>query len=366
MSFDIYRIRVCGAALLSLAIISCGGGSSNDTTPVTATPTFSVAGGPYTSAQSVSLADSTSGAIIYYTLNGTTPTSTVSATNFQYSSAITVGASTIIEAIAVAPSHSASTVAGAAYTIGPAAAAAGIWVGNDSEATAEEVLGFVTATGESIFIRGGANNNDVVFTGSATVTSGTAFSIAALDGATNFPYAFPNSSTSGTGSLSFALDAQVSLNGPLTFSAGGTPYDSTWTFQYSTISLIGSSVPAIAGSYTDPNTGSNSTTADALTGATITLSSAGVITSSGATSGCTLGGGTPSTISTGDITTNLYEVSLTFSGCTGTWVDLNGVTFTGLAVYNNSISPAQIVLGATGLGGGASPYGLVLAFNAAS
>src|SRR5580693_527043 len=179
MSFDIHRFRVCGAAVLSLAIISCGGGSSNNTTPVTAQPTFSVTSGGYTAAQSVTLSDATSGAVIYYTLDGTTPTTTVSATNFQYSSAIAVSASTIIEAIALAPSHSASTVAGAGYTIGPAAQAAGIWVGNDSEATSEEVLGFVTATGESIFLRNGTDNNIAVFSGNATVTGGTAFSITA-------------------------------------------------------------------------------------------------------------------------------------------------------------------------------------------
>ena len=39
-----------------------------------ANPTFSPAPGSYTSAQSVTLADSTAGAVIYYTTNGTTPT----------------------------------------------------------------------------------------------------------------------------------------------------------------------------------------------------------------------------------------------------------------------------------------------------
>ncbi len=354
MSFDIYRSRACGAALLSLAIMSCGGGSSSDTTPITATPTFSVAGGPYTAAQSVTLTDTTTGAVIYYTTNGTTPTTTVSATNFQYSAPIAVDASTIIEAIALAPSHTASAVTGAAYTIGPAAAAAGIWVGNDSEANPEEVLGFVTATGESIFIRGGTNNDDAVFTGTATVTGGTSFSLP-LTGASNFPYAFANNATSGTGSFEATLAAETSLNGALTFTANGTAYPSTWTLDYSTLSLIGSSVAALAANtYSDTDS-----PADPSTGATVTITTGGAISSTAATSGCVLAG----TISTADITTNLYEVSFSYTGCTGAWVDLNSVTFSGLAVYNNSISPAQIVLGATGTGGGGASYGLVLAFN---
>jgi hypothetical protein len=55
-----------------------------------ATPTFSVAGGSYSSAQTVTLSDSTSGATIYYTTNGTTPNHFSSV----YSAAIPVSATT--------------------------------------------------------------------------------------------------------------------------------------------------------------------------------------------------------------------------------------------------------------------------------
>jgi Bacterial Ig-like domain (group 3)/MBG domain (YGX type)/Chitobiase/beta-hexosaminidase C-terminal domain/Bacterial Ig-like domain (group 1)/Beta-propeller repeat len=78
-----------------------------------ATPTFSPAAGSYTSAQSVSIGDTTTGAIVYYTTNSTAPT----ASSAQYSAAIPVGTTETIEAIAVAPGYSNSAVATATYTI---------------------------------------------------------------------------------------------------------------------------------------------------------------------------------------------------------------------------------------------------------
>ncbi|MGB9266387.1 MAG: chitobiase/beta-hexosaminidase C-terminal domain-containing protein [Terriglobales bacterium] len=78
-----------------------------------ATPTFSPAPGSYSSAQTVTLSDTTAGAKIYYTTNGTTPTTSSSV----YSSPITVSATTTIEAIAVATGYSNSAVASGTYTI---------------------------------------------------------------------------------------------------------------------------------------------------------------------------------------------------------------------------------------------------------
>jgi hypothetical protein len=81
--------------------------------PVTAVPTFSPSAGTYTTAQSVTLADSTSGAVMYYTTDGTTPTTSSTA----YSTPISVAASETVKAIAVAPSAQPSATATAAYVI---------------------------------------------------------------------------------------------------------------------------------------------------------------------------------------------------------------------------------------------------------
>jgi Chitobiase/beta-hexosaminidase C-terminal domain/FG-GAP-like repeat/Bacterial Ig-like domain (group 3)/Abnormal spindle-like microcephaly-assoc'd, ASPM-SPD-2-Hydin len=81
--------------------------------PPAAQPAFSVAAGTYTTVQTVSISDATSGAIIYYTTNGTAPT-TASAV---YAAAIPVNSTETLEAIAIAPDYSQSPVATAHYGI---------------------------------------------------------------------------------------------------------------------------------------------------------------------------------------------------------------------------------------------------------
>ena len=80
-----------------------------------ATPTFSPAAGTYNSAQSVTISDATSNATIYYTTDGTTPTTS----STKYTGPITVSSTEKLEAIAVATGNTNSAVASAAYTINP-------------------------------------------------------------------------------------------------------------------------------------------------------------------------------------------------------------------------------------------------------
>jgi hypothetical protein len=81
--------------------------------PICATPTFSPAGGTYTEAQNVEIYCNTEGATIYYTLDGSDPTTS----SLDYSSAIAIEETTTIKAIAVADNHNNSNVATATYTI---------------------------------------------------------------------------------------------------------------------------------------------------------------------------------------------------------------------------------------------------------
>jgi len=78
-----------------------------------ATPTFSPAGGTYSSAQNVTISCSTAGATIRYTTNGSDPTSS----STQYSGPITVNSTTTIKAKAFKSGMTESYTASASYTI---------------------------------------------------------------------------------------------------------------------------------------------------------------------------------------------------------------------------------------------------------
>ncbi len=82
--------------------------------PQTAAPTFSPLPGTYGSTVSVTISDSTSGAIIYYTTDGTTPTSSSN----TYSGPISVSTNTVINTIAVAPGYRDSQISTGTYIIG--------------------------------------------------------------------------------------------------------------------------------------------------------------------------------------------------------------------------------------------------------
>jgi hypothetical protein len=87
----------------------------NVTFPVAAAPTFYPYAfwGPFTTPQSVTLTDTTSGVTMYYTTNGTTPTTA----STKYTGAITVATTTTIEAIAASAAYLPSPVTSATYTI---------------------------------------------------------------------------------------------------------------------------------------------------------------------------------------------------------------------------------------------------------
>ncbi len=83
------------------------------TTP--ANPVFSLPSGTYSGAQALTLSDTTPGAIIYYTVDGTTPTTA----SPVYAVPLSIPVSETVQAIAIAPGLFSSAVVSANYTIQP-------------------------------------------------------------------------------------------------------------------------------------------------------------------------------------------------------------------------------------------------------
>jgi hypothetical protein len=83
--------------------------------PPSAAPSFSPAGGTYTSTQTVTISTTTPSATIYYTTDGSAPTTS----SLVQTKPITVAASQTIKAIAIATGHSSSPMNAAAYKITP-------------------------------------------------------------------------------------------------------------------------------------------------------------------------------------------------------------------------------------------------------
>jgi len=89
----------------------------------TATPVFSPPAGTYTQAQSVTVTDTTPGAVIHFTTNGATPTDT----SAIYATPIAITTTTTLQAIAIAPGFVDSSVASGTYTITTTPVATGQW-----------------------------------------------------------------------------------------------------------------------------------------------------------------------------------------------------------------------------------------------
>jgi LysM repeat protein len=151
----------------------------------TQAPTFSPAAGTYTKAQTVTISDATSGALIYYTTNGTTPTTS----STKYSAAITVSASETIQAIAVAAGYPNSPATMAAYTIAPVLPTPTFSVAAGTYTTTQTVSIMEATAGAAIYFTTNGTTpttSSSVYSGPITVSANeTLQAIAAGTGYTN-------------------------------------------------------------------------------------------------------------------------------------------------------------------------------------
>jgi hypothetical protein len=124
--------------------------------PAAAAPTFSPVSGTYTGAQTVTISTATPGATIYYTTDGTTPTTSSSV----YNGPITVSSSETLEAIAAETGYTQSAVATGKYTINSGSAIVSFYPGTLSylsqsspyPSLLEPQAVVVTGSGSDLFI----------------------------------------------------------------------------------------------------------------------------------------------------------------------------------------------------------------------
>jgi Legume lectin domain/Bacterial lectin/Chitobiase/beta-hexosaminidase C-terminal domain len=112
----------------------------------TATPTITPGSGTFSSTQSVTITDATSGAVIYYTSDGSQPTTS----STKYGGAISVGTTTTIKAISVASGLTASGTATSVITIQASGGTSAINFGSGFSAAGMQLNGNATVVGSRL------------------------------------------------------------------------------------------------------------------------------------------------------------------------------------------------------------------------
>ena len=138
-------------------------GAASGTPAGAAAPSLSPGTGTYTAAQSVTITDATASAVIYYTTDGSPPTTA----STPYSGAINVAASTTINALAVASGLANSAVSSATYTISSGTPAGGAVAVPLSSADTVEGIG-VNGTAVS---NGGLDGHGFAYSGTLLGTA---------------------------------------------------------------------------------------------------------------------------------------------------------------------------------------------------
>jgi hypothetical protein len=133
-------------------------------TILAATPAFSPAGGMYATSQVVTITTTTPSATIYYTTNGSTPTTS----SAVYTTPLTVSSSQTLRAITVATNYAQSAVGNATYTIGTVVATPSLSPASGSYTSAQTVTITDGTIGSTIYY---TTNGTVPTTASTVYTA---------------------------------------------------------------------------------------------------------------------------------------------------------------------------------------------------
>jgi len=230
-----------------------------------AAPIFSPAPGTYPPTQSVTISDATTGASVYYTTDGSTP-SPGSGTTQLYSGPIMVSSTETINAIASATGCANSSVATATYTIAPAAAtptfspAAGTYTSAQtvtiSDATTATTI-YYTTNGATPTTASTVYNGPIAVGSTETIeaiAAATGFSNSAVASATytlNLPTPDFQVSVAPTtltivagqsGTATFTVTPENGFNSAVSFACSGLPSEATCAFNPTSVTPNGKAI----------------------------------------------------------------------------------------------------------------------------
>ena len=176
------------------------------------TPTFSPTGGTITTSQTVTISDTATSPSIFYTTDGTTPSTTVGGSTKQYAAPFTLpaSASTTVKAVAKASGFSPSSIGSATYTIS---------AGLAPTPTFSPTGGTIT-TSQTVTISDTATSPIIFYTTDGTTPSTT------VGGSTKqytAPFTLPASASTTVKAIAKASGFSPSLIGSATYTVHGLP-----------------------------------------------------------------------------------------------------------------------------------------------
>ena len=215
----------------------------------------------------------------------------------------------------------------------PNAAVGGLWAGETVIAGlgTYELIGIVAEDGRAYFVQ----EDGVMYWGTAN-SSGNQIT-ASLNGAGLLGSPLSDGSTSSTGSVNGTIVARASMSANSTFTtARGSRTTGTISLSYEPSYDDDSSLALIAGNYVD---------ALGLYAGVLNIASNGDVFLQDPDSGCVING----RIGIINSAYNAYDMQFSYNGCTGLDAAFNGVTFRGLASYDQEFEQAvALVHGSVG------------------
>lgn len=209
------------------------------TAPLVAAPVFSPAAGTYSSAQNVTITCATSGAAIYYTTDGSTPTTSSTA----YTSPVAIGDGTVLKALAVASGYGNTTTTGN-YTIGTTATPTISLAGGSYTGDQTVTLACASSGATIMFTLDGTTpgwTNGYIYTGAFKVKQSATLQVMAFS---------PLRANSTVASATYTIAAEAPA-----FSLAAGSYTGTQTVSLSTATVGASIRYTTDGSTPTPTTG---------------------------------------------------------------------------------------------------------------